>query len=63
MIICSPVRGVDDVADGPTGRVNYAFNLRSGKGPDFGHAIGTGTRKGMTGAARSNHPGRDNPVD
>ena len=30
----------------------------AGKGPDFGHAEGAGTRKGMAGAARSNSPGR-----
>jgi RNA-directed DNA polymerase len=38
-------------------------NLRSGKGPDFGHVSGAGTRKGMAGTARSNHPGWDNPAD
>ena len=37
-------------------------NAPGGKGPDFGHASGAGTRKGMTGTARSNHPGRPSPV-
>lgn len=35
-----------------------------GKGPDFGHASGAGTREGMAGSARSNYPGRQSaPVD
>jgi RNA-directed DNA polymerase len=36
--------------------------LLAGKGPGFGHASGTGTRQGMAGAARSNHPGRSSPA-
>ena len=32
-------------------------NRAGGKGPDFGGAGREGTRKGMTGTARSNHPG------
>jgi RNA-directed DNA polymerase len=35
----------------------------SGKGPDFDHARGGGKRKGMTGAARSNHPDGTPPID
>src|SRR5207247_10506449 len=34
-----------------------------GKGPDFGHASGAGTREGMAGTARPNHPGGIAPVD
>lgn len=41
-------------------RAGGQHNPRSGKGPDFGHASEAGTRKGMTGTARSNHPGPDN---
>jgi RNA-directed DNA polymerase len=29
-----------------------------GKGPCFDHARGVGKREGMTGSARSNHPGK-----
>jgi RNA-directed DNA polymerase len=32
-------------------------NAPGGKGPDFDHACGEGKRQGMTGTARSNHPG------
>lgn len=35
----------------------------SGKGPDFDHARGAGKRKGMTGVARSNYPGRSQSAD
>jgi RNA-directed DNA polymerase len=38
-------------------------NAPGGKGPDFGHASGAGTRKGMTGTARPNHPGGHKPID
>jgi RNA-directed DNA polymerase len=38
-------------------------NAPGGKGPDFDHVRGAGKRKGMTGSARSNHPGRPGPVD
>jgi len=34
----------------------------AGKGPGFGHASGVGTRQGMAGIARLNHPGRPEPV-
>jgi RNA-directed DNA polymerase len=37
-------------------------NAVGGKGPDFGHASGAGTRKGMAGTARSNNPGRRSSV-
>ena len=37
-------------------------NAPGGKGPDFGHASGAGTRKGMAGSARSNSPGGRSPV-
>ena len=40
-------------------RAGGQHNPRSGKGPDFGHASEAGTCKGMTGTARSNHPGPD----
>ena len=33
-----------------------------GKGPGFGHASGAGTRQGMAGTARSNHPGGSLPA-
>ena len=42
--------------------IGVQTNAPGGKGPDFGHASGAGTRKGMTGTARSNHPGRPSPV-
>src|SRR6478672_4927051 len=39
-------------------------NAPGGKGPDFGRAGGGGTREGMTGTARSNHPGgQSRPVE
>ncbi len=37
-------------------------NAPGGKGPDFGHVSGGGKRRGMTGTARSNHPGGREPV-
>lgn len=37
-------------------------NAPGGKGPDFGHASGAGTRKGMAGTARPNSPDRPSPV-
>jgi RNA-directed DNA polymerase len=36
-------------------------NAAGGKGPDFGHAGDEGTRKGMAGTARPNHPGGRKP--
>jgi len=38
-------------------------NAPGGKGPDFGHADRGGTREGMAGTARSNHPGGRTPVE
>jgi RNA-directed DNA polymerase len=37
-------------------------NAPGGKGPHFDHASGEGKRQGMTGAARSNSPGRPQPA-
>ena len=34
-----------------------ASQVPVGKGPDFGHASGTGKHRGMAGTARLNHPG------
>jgi RNA-directed DNA polymerase len=34
-----------------------------GKGPDFGHVSGAGTCEGMAGTARSNYPGRREPIE
>src|SRR5258708_37729115 len=36
--------------------------LLAGKGPRFGHASGAGTRGGMGGTARANHPGAALPA-
>ncbi len=44
-------------------RAGGQHNPRSGKGPDFGHVSDAGTRRGMAGTARSNHPGSDNRVE
>src|SRR4051812_43795323 len=38
-------------------------NAPGGKGPHFDRAGGEGKRQGMTGTARSNNPGRPQPVD
>ena len=48
--------------DGVVVLVIAARNAEGGKGPDFGHAEERGTRKDMTGTARSNHPGGAMPV-
>ena len=37
-------------------RATGQHNLWSGKGPDFGHVDGEGTREGMAGSVRSNYP-------
>ncbi|MDZ7616165.1 MAG: group II intron reverse transcriptase/maturase, partial [Patescibacteria group bacterium] len=37
--------------------IGVQHNASGGKGPDFGHVSGAGKRRGMTGTARSNHPG------
>jgi RNA-directed DNA polymerase len=42
--------------------IGVQHNAPGGKGPDFGHVSGTGKRRGMTGTARSNHPGGHEPV-
>lgn len=43
--------------------IGVQHNAPGGKGPHFDHAGGEGKRQGMTGAARSNNPGRSQPVD
>jgi len=42
--------------------IGVQHNAPGGKGPDFDHAGEAGKRKGMTGASRSNYPGRPRPV-
>ena len=42
--------------------IGVQHNAPGGKGPDFGHASEGGKRGGMTGTARSNHPGGPQPV-
>jgi len=42
--------------------IGVEYNAPGGKGPDFGHADRGGTRRGMAGTARSNHPGGRKPV-
>jgi RNA-directed DNA polymerase len=42
--------------------IGVQHNAPGGKGPYFDHAFGEGKRKGMAGAARSNHPGRPAPA-
>ena len=37
-------------------------NAPVGKGPHFDHASGEGKHQGMTGASRSNYPGRSQPA-
>jgi len=44
-------------------RIGVQQNAPGGKGPHFDHAWEEGKRQGMTGTARSNHPGRPQPVD
>jgi RNA-directed DNA polymerase len=43
--------------------IGVQHNAPGGKGPHFDHAGGEGKRQGMTGTARSNNPGRPQPVD
>jgi RNA-directed DNA polymerase len=43
-------------------RIGVQHNAPGGKGPHFDHAGGEGKREGMTGSARSNHPGRSRPA-
>ena len=42
--------------------IGVQHNAPGGKGPHFDHAHGVGKRQGMTGAARSNNPGRPSPA-
>ncbi len=42
--------------------IGVQHNAPGGKGPHFDHAFCEGKRQGMTGAARSNHPGRSQPA-
>jgi RNA-directed DNA polymerase len=49
--------GAQRESDGVVVPVIAAGIAVRGKGPDFGHASGVGKRGGMTGIARSNHPG------
>ena len=48
---------------GSDGVVVPAGGVTVGKGPDFGHGCGVGTREGMAGAARSIFPERRQPID
>jgi RNA-directed DNA polymerase len=42
--------------------IGVQHNVPGGKGPHFDRAGNEVTRQGMTGTARSNHPGRSSPV-
>jgi RNA-directed DNA polymerase len=42
--------------------IGVQHNAPGGKDPHFDHAGGEGKREGMTGASRSNHPGRPQPA-
>ncbi len=43
-------------------QIGVQHNAPAGLGPDFGGVRGAGKRRGMTGTARSNHPGGSQPV-
>lgn len=43
--------------------IGVEYNTPGGKDPDFGHADHGGTREGMAGTARSNHPGGRKPAE
>lgn len=43
--------------------IGVQHNAPGGKDPHFDHAGGEGKRQGMTGTARSNHPGRPQPAE
>jgi RNA-directed DNA polymerase len=43
--------------------IGVQHNAPVGKGPDFDHARGEGTRQGMAGTARSSSPGGCEPID
>ncbi len=53
--------GAQRESDGVVVPVIAVSNAVGGKGPDFGHAGDEGTRKGMAGTARPNHPGGRKP--
>jgi RNA-directed DNA polymerase len=56
--------GAQRESDGVVVPVIAVSNAAGGKGPDFGHAGDEGTRKGMAGTARPNHPrGSEVPVN
>ena len=55
--------GAQRESDGVVVPLIAGMNPAGGKGPDFGHAGGRGTRKGMAGTARPNHPGGHKPAD
>jgi len=55
--------GAQRESDGAVVPLIAGMNPAGGKGPDFGHAGGRGTRKGMAGTARPNHPGGHKPAD
>ena len=56
--------GAQRESDGVVVPLIAVSNAAGGKGPDFGHAGEAGTRKGMAGTARPNHPrGRQVPVN
>lgn len=55
--------GVQRESDGVVVPVIAARNAAGGKGPGFDHVGGEGKRKGMTGTARFNNPGRHESVD
>src|SRR5882724_3991301 len=42
--------------------IGVQHNAPGGKGPHFDHACNEGKRQGMTGTARSSHPGRSQPA-
>jgi hypothetical protein len=50
--------GAQRESDGGVVPLIAGRNPAGGKGPDFGHAEDGGTREGMAGTARPNHPGR-----
>ncbi len=55
--------GAQRESDGVVVPLIAGMNPAGGKGPDFGHAGGRGTREGMAGTARSKSPGGHQPTD
>jgi len=55
--------GAQRESDGVVVPLIAGRNPAGGKGPDFGHAGGRGTRKGMAGTARPKSPGGHQPAD